>query len=50
MSVDSVEIFENGSLSDPFGIIVEGYMGWERVGDLLPIDYVPDIDLKKGVQ
>ena len=50
MSVDSVEIFENGSLSDPFGIIVEGYMGWERVGDLLPIDYVPETDPKKGVQ
>lgn len=50
MAVDSVELFENGSLSDPFGLIVEGYMGWERVGDLLPIDYVPEIDPKKGVQ
>lgn len=50
MTVDSVEIFENGSLSDPFGIVVEGYMGWERVGDLMPIDYVPIVEPKKGVQ
>jgi hypothetical protein len=50
MPVDSVEIFENGSLSDPFGIIFEGYMGWERVGDFLPIDYVPEVEPKKGVQ
>lgn len=50
MSVDSVEIFENGSLSDPFGIIFEGYMGLERVGDFMPIDYVPEVEPKKGVQ
>lgn len=50
MAVDSVEIFENGSLSDPFGILVEGYMGWERVGDLLPINYVPVVEPKKGGQ
>ncbi|MEP1259614.1 carboxypeptidase-like regulatory domain-containing protein [Algoriphagus sp.] len=50
MMNDSVEIFENGSLSDPFGIVVEGYMGWERVADLLPIDYVPSVEPNKGVQ
>lgn len=50
MSVDSVELFDNGSLSDPFGVIVEGYIGWERVGDLLPIDYIPEVESKKGVQ
>lgn len=44
MTVDSLEVFENGSLSDPFGLMVEGYMGWERVGDLLPIDYYPEED------
>lgn len=47
MTTDSLEIFENGSLSDPFGLIVEGYMGWERVGDLLPIDYSPPVESKK---
>lgn len=50
MTSDSVEIFENGSLSDPFGVVVEGYIGWERVGDLLPIDYYPEVDFKRGVQ
>lgn len=50
MTTDSVEIFENGSLSDPFGLVVEGYMGWERVGDLLPIDYSPPSKFKTGVQ
>ncbi|TXD76710.1 carboxypeptidase-like regulatory domain-containing protein [Algoriphagus ratkowskyi] len=50
MAVDSLEIFENGSLSDPFGLVVEGYIGWERVGDLLPIDYLPTTEFKRGVQ
>ena len=50
MTTDSLEIFENGSLSDPLGLIVEGYMGWERVGDLLPIDYSPPSEFKRGVQ
>ncbi|PZX49634.1 carboxypeptidase-like regulatory domain-containing protein [Algoriphagus chordae] len=50
LTVDSVEIFENGSLSDPFGIVVEGYIGWERVGDLLPIDYYPETEPKRGLQ
>ncbi|REG94181.1 carboxypeptidase-like regulatory domain-containing protein [Algoriphagus antarcticus] len=50
MTVDSLEIFENGSLSDPFGVVVEGYIGWERVGDLLPIDYFPEVEYIRGVQ
>lgn len=50
MTSDSVEIFENGSLSDPFAIVVEGYIGWERTGDLLPIDYVPETEFNREVQ
>jgi len=42
LTVDFLEIFENGSLADPFGLVVEGYIGWERVGDLVPIDYYPE--------
>lgn len=42
LTVQPLEVFENGSLSDPFGLIVEGYIGWERVGDFLPIDYYPE--------
>lgn len=36
-----VEIFFSGSFDDPLGIMVEEYMAWERVGDLMPWDYVP---------
>lgn len=36
-----VELFASGSFDDPLGIMVEGYMAWERVGDLMPIDFVP---------
>jgi hypothetical protein len=39
LEVDSLELYENGGYSDAFGIMVEGYMGWERVADLLPLDY-----------
>lgn len=44
MTVDSTEIFENGSLFDPLGLVVEGYIGWKRFGDMLPIDYFPEND------
>ena len=50
LTVDSLEIFENGSLSDPFGIVVEGYIGWERVAELLPIDYQPSNGLGNEMQ
>lgn len=35
-----VELFLSGSFEDPLGIMVEDYMAWERVGDLMPFDYV----------
>jgi hypothetical protein len=39
LEVDSMELYENGGYSNAFGIMVEGYMAWERVADLLPLDY-----------
>jgi hypothetical protein len=39
LEVDSMDLYENGGYSDVFGIMVEGYMAWERVADLLPLDY-----------
>ncbi len=39
LEVDSLELYENGGYSDPFGLMVEGYMAWERVADLVPLDY-----------
>ncbi|WP_026956977.1 carboxypeptidase-like regulatory domain-containing protein [Algoriphagus vanfongensis] len=38
---DLLELFENGSYSEPLGILVDGYMGWEKVADLMPMDYRP---------
>lgn len=35
----AVQIFENGSYFHPLDIYVEGYMAWEKVGDLMPLDY-----------
>ncbi len=39
MTGEELEIYRNGSYSDPFGMLVEGYMGWEKVGDLMPLDF-----------
>ncbi|MDN3204642.1 carboxypeptidase-like regulatory domain-containing protein [Algoriphagus sediminis] len=36
------EIFPNGTYSDTFGLLFEGYMAWEKVGDLMPLDYLPE--------
>ena len=35
------EVMKNGILTDPLSILLEGYMGWEKVGDMLPVDYDP---------
>ncbi|WP_296701252.1 hypothetical protein, partial [Algoriphagus sp.] len=43
INVPELEIFFSGTADDPFGLLVEGYMAWERVGDLMPNDYVPII-------
>jgi len=36
-----VFIEKSGSFSEPLGIVFEGYWGWEKMGDMLPLDYVP---------
>lgn len=41
INVPQLEIFFSGTADDPFGLLVEEYMAWERVGDLMPWDYVP---------
>ncbi|WP_373492767.1 carboxypeptidase-like regulatory domain-containing protein [Aquiflexum sp.] len=37
--LEETQIFENGSYFHPFDIYIEGYMAWEKVGDLMPLDY-----------
>ncbi|TVP53332.1 MAG: carboxypeptidase-like regulatory domain-containing protein [Mongoliibacter sp.] len=34
-----IRIFENGGYFNPKFLYVEGYMAWERVADMMPIDY-----------
>ena len=34
-----IEIFHNGTYGDRSGIFLEGYLGWEKIGDLMPLDY-----------
>ncbi|MDR6194167.1 carboxypeptidase-like regulatory domain-containing protein [Siphonobacter sp. SORGH_AS_0500] len=39
LRTESVLLEENGSILPPLGVMFEGYWGWEKVGDLLPLDY-----------
>ena len=38
----ATEVMPNGILADPLAVLFEGYMGWEKVGNMLPVDYVPE--------
>ncbi len=33
------EISQNGLLNDPLTVLYNGYMGWEKIADMLPTDY-----------
>lgn len=37
-----VEIFKNGTYGNRSGVFLEGYMGWEKIGELMPLDYKLD--------
>ena len=39
---ETIVIEQNGYYYDQNDLIVSGYWGWEKVGDLLPYDYVPN--------
>lgn len=34
-----VTLEESGGVTEPLGILFEGYWSWEKVGDMLPLDY-----------
>lgn len=36
---DKVILEHTGSIIEPLDIVFEGYWGWEKVGDMLPLDY-----------
>lgn len=37
-----VRLLPSGKIDPPLGIVFRGYMGWEGIGDSLPLDYQPD--------
>ncbi|MDI1322112.1 MAG: carboxypeptidase-like regulatory domain-containing protein [Algoriphagus sp.] len=39
LSKGEMEIFKNGTYGNRSGIFLEGYMGWEKIGELMPLDY-----------
>ena len=41
MTVPYTIINHQGVTYNPFDIFLLGYMGWEKMGDMMPIDYIP---------
>lgn len=42
LNTDSVVLEEMGNITEPLDVLFEGYWGWEKIGDMLPLDYQPD--------
>ncbi|PRY09877.1 carboxypeptidase-like protein [Pontibacter ummariensis] len=42
LTTNQVVLDENGSFYEPLGLLFEGYWGWEKLGDMLPLDYQPE--------
>lgn len=36
-----IEILKNGQLQDPLAVFTDGYWGFEKMGEFLPLDYTP---------
>ena len=41
LQVPAVQIFPNGRLAHPLAIYNDGYWGFEKMGEMLPYDYLP---------
>jgi hypothetical protein len=39
MTGKALRIFEDGSYFHPYDLYIEGYMAWERIGDMMPFNY-----------
>ncbi len=42
-----VKVYENGYFEDPLSVVMNGYMGWERIAELVPLEYKPTTNLIK---
>ncbi|GAB3530987.1 carboxypeptidase-like regulatory domain-containing protein [Pontibacter brevis] len=40
---DEVFLEPNGNIVEPLNVFFEGYWGWEKLGDMLPLDYEPAV-------
>jgi len=40
----AAQLAANGSLLKPLALVTEGYWSYEKIGELLPLDYVPPAD------
>ena len=36
-----LKLLPSGKIDPPLGVVFRGYMGWEGMGDALPLDYQP---------
>ncbi|PSL00471.1 carboxypeptidase-like regulatory domain-containing protein [Cecembia rubra] len=36
---NALRLFEDGNYFHPFDLYLDGYMAWEKIGDLIPLDY-----------
>ncbi|MEL7001940.1 MAG: carboxypeptidase-like regulatory domain-containing protein [Bacteroidota bacterium] len=39
LTVESDKINPSGSMQDPYSLVYEGYWSWEKLGDMLPLNY-----------
>lgn len=39
---NELHVYANGSYYDPLILFLDGYMGWEKVAELLPLEYDPE--------
>jgi hypothetical protein len=42
----ALRLFEDGSYFHPFDLYLDGYMAWEKIGDLVPLDYSKALENK----
>lgn len=43
MTGKALRLFEDGSYFHPFDLHLDGYMAWEKIGDLVPLDYLKGV-------
>jgi len=42
----NIRIYKNGYFEDPLNVVFSGYMGWEKMAELVPVEYEPYNSMK----